>query len=119
MVVPKARHGGLVTNSVTSFERIKGQKAEILINISQNEEYICIDYSDNGMGLIQKYKNNPEKILEAFETSKRNAQGELDGTGMGMWIINNTILEYKGKIDLKKNIKTKSGFYVTIFLKKW
>lgn len=108
----------MVTNSVASFERITTEKRDIIINISENEDYVVIDYTDTGAGLIDMYKNNPEKILQAFETSKRNAAGELIGTGMGMWIVNNTVLEYKGKIDLEKNIKTKSGFYATISLKK-
>ncbi|MDE7273400.1 MAG: histidine kinase, partial [Lachnospiraceae bacterium] len=90
----------------------------IIINISENEDYVVIDYTDTGAGLIDMYKNNPQKILQAFETSKRNAAGELIGTGMGMWIVNNTVLEYRGKIDLEKNIKTKSGFYATISLRK-
>lgn len=108
----------LVTNSVAALERISIENKEILINISENEEYVCIDYSDTGAGLIEKYKTNPGKILQAFETSKRDASGELVGTGMGMWIVNNTVLEYRGKIDLDKNIKTNSGFYATIFLRK-
>ncbi|MDE5698435.1 MAG: HAMP domain-containing histidine kinase, partial [Lachnospiraceae bacterium] len=108
----------MVTNSVASFERITTEKRDIIINISENEDYVVIDYADTGAGLIDMYKNNPQKILQAFETSKRNAAGELIGTGMGMWIVNNTVLEYRGKIDLEKNIKTKSGFYATISLRK-
>lgn len=108
----------LVTNSVAALERISIENKDILISIMENEEYVCIDYSDTGEGLIEKYKTNPEQILQAFETSKRDAAGELVGTGMGMWIINNTVLEYRGKIDLDKNIKTNSGFYATISLRK-
>ena len=108
----------LIANSVASFESIKIEKREIIINIYEDKEYVWIDYSDTGIGLIDKYKQNPEKILEAFETSKRDTDGELVGTGMGMWIVNNTVLDYKGKIDLDKNIKTKEGFYVRISLKK-
>ena len=108
----------MVTNSVASFDRITTEKRDIIINISENENYVLIDYTDTGAGLIDLYKNNPEKILQAFETSKRNAAGELIGTGMGMWIVNNTVLEYKGNIDLEKNVKTKSGFYATISLRK-
>ncbi|MDD3416278.1 MAG: sensor histidine kinase [Lachnospiraceae bacterium] len=108
----------LVTNSVASLERISIEKKNIIIKISENEECVCIDYSDTGAGLIEKYKANPGKILQAFETSKRDASGELIGTGMGMWIVNNTVLEYRGKIDLDKNIKTNSGFYATISLRK-
>lgn len=108
----------LVTNSVASFEKTPSTGKDILISISEDADYVFIDYSDTGVGLIEKYKNEPEMILQAFETSKRDQSGELVGTGMGMWIVNNTVLEYKGKIDLDKNKKTKSGFYATISLKK-
>lgn len=108
----------LITNSVASFESIRCEKREIIVKIYDDDEYVWIDYSDTGAGLADKYKNDPEKILEAFETSKRDAEGELVGTGMGMWIVNNTVSDYRGNIDLNKNIKTKEGFYVTISLKK-
>lgn len=108
----------LITNSVASFESIRSAKREIIVKTYENDEYVWIDYSDTGAGLPDKYKNNPEKILEAFETSKRDPGGESVGTGMGMWIVNNTVLDYRGSIDLSKNIKTKEGFYVTISLKK-
>ena len=68
--------------------------------------------------MIDIYKNNPEKILDAFETSKRDTEGELVGTGMGMWIVNNTVIDYRGKVDLQKNRETTEGFYATISLKK-
>lgn len=108
----------LITNSVASFEKTRMEQQEIRIALSEGEEYVIIDYEDTGAGLSSLYKNNPEKILEAFETSKRNKEGELIGTGMGMWIVNNTVLDYRGKIDLEKNKKTKTGFYAIISLKK-
>ena len=108
----------LITNSVASFEKTRMEQQEIRIALSEGEEYVMIDYEDTGAGLCSLYKNNPEKILEAFETSKRNKEGELIGTGMGMWIVNNTVLDYRGKIDLEKNKKTKIGFYAIISLKK-
>lgn len=108
----------LVTNSVASFESIKKEEKLIIIKVYEDEEYVWIEYSDTGAGLIDKYKNNPEKILDAFETSKRDAEGELVGTGMGMWIVNNTVIDYRGKVDLQKNRETTEGFYATISLKK-
>jgi signal transduction histidine kinase len=108
----------LITNSVASFESIMTQKREIIIKIDNDREYIYIEYSDSGAGLIDIYKKNPRKILEAFETSKRDFDGELIGTGMGMWIVNNTVADYRGFIDLDKNKETKEGFYVTISLSK-
>lgn len=57
--------------------------------------------------------------MEVFETDKRNSNGEKIGTGMGLWIVNNTVQDYDGKIDLSRNIKLEErGYYITIFLKR-
>ena len=33
-----------------------------------------------------------------------------------MWIINNAVLDYRGKVELSKNIETKEDLYATISL---
>ena len=49
-------------------------------------------YSDNGKGLDKKYGSNPRKILEVHETTRKN------GHGLGMWIVNNTVVMSGGEI---------------------
>ena len=65
----------------------------------------------------EKYKKDPDLILEPFETSKRDANSNLIGTGMGMWIVNKTVKEYYGDIDLSQNKERQSGFVVNINLR--
>lgn len=54
--------------------------------------------------------------MEAFESDKRNENGELIGTGMGMWIINKIVLSYNGNINLSENKNMKKGFKIEIDL---
>lgn len=108
----------LIANSVSSFESCFSDNKIIKIVVSDLEKEIIIKYSDSGQGLSQAYKKNPRKILESMESDKRNGMGETIGTGMGMWIINRTIADYNGSIDLSDNTKHTSGFYATIKLKK-
>ena len=108
----------LITNSTASFEKVRTEERKIYIDIKEDDANIRIDYSDTGVGLDPIYKKNPEKILEVFETDKRNSSGEKIGTGMGLWIVNNTVQDYDGKIDLSRNIKEERGYYITIFLKR-
>jgi len=80
-----------------------------------NEEKLKISYSDNGDGLLPEFKENPDIILKQMVTGDI-VNGEKQGTGLGMWIVNNIISDYKGKIDLSKNIKSESGFYIDIII---
>lgn len=108
----------LIANSVSAFESRFSENNIIKIEVSESKKEIVIKYSDSGQGLSQAYKKNPRKILEPMESDKRNGVGEAIGTGMGMWIINRTVADYNGSIDLSDNAKQTSGFYATIKLKK-
>lgn len=108
----------LITNSTASFDKVRTKERKIYIKVKEENEYIRIDYSDTGAGLAPIYKNNPEKTLEVFETDKRDASGQRIGTGMGLWIVNNTVQDYSGMIDLSKNKTAETGYYITLFLKK-
>lgn len=88
----------------------------ILNSIQQNEERVPLQisiqarktgtglsfvYIDAGKGLAPKYKGDPFRILEVHETSREN------GHGIGMWIVNNTIINTGGEV---RSIKGDNGF---------
>ncbi len=110
----------LIANSLASFDREMDrrlEKREITLDISGLGKGLCMDYQDSGWGLIPKYKKRPELILEPFESGHRfDGEDEDHGTGMGMWIVNRTISEYNGTIDLSENRRSEMGFYAKIIL---
>ena len=106
----------LISNSASAFLKRKFDHKIISIRIEQVEDGILIKYKDNGEGLQGNYKKNPKLILEAFESDKR-VEGQLIGTGMGMWIVNRIVNDYNGTLDLDKNKTETSGFWVDIILK--
>ncbi|WP_299100798.1 ATP-binding protein [uncultured Winogradskyella sp.] len=106
----------LIVNSVDAFSRFgfNGDK-KIEIHISDNEDKYTIEYKDSGPGLINAYKGSPYKILEFNESSKLNKEGEQEGTGVGMYIVKNTINEYKGTLKIYPDF---NGFKITIEIPK-
>ena len=75
----------------------------IVIEVTKNANMLVLTYKDNGKGLDKKYKENPFKILEVHETTRKN------GHGLGMWIINNTVDMSGGEI---LDIKGDAGFEI-------
>lgn len=65
--------------------------------------------------MCDAFKKEPQKILKYGVTDRRNANGEVVGTGMGLWIVDSIIQNYKGHIDLRKNIEKRLVFYGFIF----
>ncbi len=106
----------LIVNSVDAFSRVgfNGDK-KIDIHITDDDEKYTIEYKDSGPGLIKAYKDSPYKILEFNESSKRNKEGEQEGTGVGMYIVKNTINEYKGTLKIYSDF---NGFKITIEIPK-
>lgn len=76
---------------------------EITIQAEKRGRNINIVYRDNGKGLPSKYKIDPMRILEVHETSRKR------GHGIGMWIVNNTIISTGGQI---QSIEGANGFKI-------
>ena len=99
----------LISNSAASFETTRRDEKKIDISIESTDTGIMILYSDSGIGLINPYKENPRLILEPFESEKRSANGEIIGTGMGMWIINFLFIS-------KKNASTENRIFTFVVI---
>ncbi|MBE5933634.1 MAG: sensor histidine kinase [Lachnospiraceae bacterium] len=107
----------LIANSTSVFKTEAQTGHKISIQVETRDNFVNIYYQDNGPGLSDKYKKNPDLIMEAMETDKTDSDGEIIGTGMGMWIIGKTVKDYNGTVDLSKNIDSERGFHVEITLK--
>ena len=80
----------LILNSIQQNE--SRNHLSIDIEVKQIGEALSFVYKDNGKGLDKKYINSPQKILEVHETTRRN------GHGLGMWIVNNTVIMSGGNV---------------------
>lgn len=89
----------LILNSVQQNENRKHLTASILVK--ETDGGLGFVYSDDGKGLDPKYLGKPDKILEVHETTRKK------GHGLGMWIVNNTVVMSGGKIE---QISGRNGF---------
>ncbi len=59
------------------------------------------------------YKKNPEIIFQPQITSKTDSEGNIVGTGMGMYLVKNTVEENGGSVEILMN---ETGFSIVIYL---
>ena len=83
----------LIINSIEAFGRSASQERNIKLFIKSDPEKIVISYSDNGPGLSDMFEN-PYEIFNYGTTSKVDQDGNIIGTGMGMYIVSSTLREY-------------------------
>ncbi len=107
----------LIANSSSIFKEVNQEDRQIHIRVIPRDCFVDVYYDDNGPGLSPKYKADPNLIMEAMETDKTDNDGEIVGTGMGMWIIGKTVKDYSGEVDLSENIHSEVGFHAKISLK--
>ena len=98
-------------NSVYFLEKTKNPGRKIAVVIKEQENYHLIKLWNNGPGLDAKYKGVQERIFELGETSK-DAE---EGTGIGLWIVRETVERYDGMIEVSDQ---QQGFGLDIYLKK-
>lgn len=91
----------LILNSIQQNE--DSDDLNIQIAVTEKFGMLNVEYLDDGIGLPEKYKNNPMKILEPHETSRKK------GHGLGMWIVNNTLNLSGGEVI---DISTMNGFRI-------
>ena len=105
----------LITNSISAFLTSKVENKTITITINNDHGFAVIDFIDNGKGLAEEYKNNPEVIFNAFETSTVDNKNNKIGTGMGLFIAKGAVNKYQdASIAI---IPVENGFGIRTILK--
>ncbi|RVU83844.1 sensor histidine kinase [Leucothrix sargassi] len=91
----------LIVNSMDAFksDRSPREKNQISISVTTNEKFISVIYKDNGPGLSKDIKD-PNKIFVAQYSTKVSRDGEVVGTGLGMWLVKNTVIDYSASIEI-------------------
>ena len=59
---------------------------------------LSVDVYDDGLGLSGKFINNPEEIFD-FATS-----GKQDGPGFGMYLIRESLKDFKATIEIAEPV---------------
>ena len=88
----------LIINSIESLEKSRVKERIIEIDIKTDEE-IVLNYRDNGNGLSDIFKD-PYDIFNYGTTSKYDVNGQIIGTGLGMYIVASTAREYNAKFKI-------------------
>lgn len=93
----------LLHNAVKYGDPDKASK--ITITSYRSKEFVVMEVQDNGLGVAE---NHQETI---FKKSSR-INNEIEGTGMGLYIIKKMLESHQGKIEIESSLGTGSKFRV-------
>lgn len=99
----------VITNFVTNscmhgFAKEFQGSPKILLNLYRDDEYLMVEYSDNGLGMSEDIR---KKMFDPFFTTKRND----GGTGLGLSILHTLITKkLHGEISVESEINKGTKF---------
>ena len=94
----------LIVNAV-KYQRADEQRPFLQISISNHEDEICIEASDNGTGLDPNVK---DKVFDMFYRGTNLS----DGTGLGLFIVKKAVKKLNGRIEVESEVGKGSSFKV-------
>lgn len=95
-----------------------GGRIEIIMSEepSVDPKRMCLKFvvADNGIGMSEEFVPH---IFDPFSRETTTSTGGVQGTGLGMAIVRNTIRMMEGDIEVESRLGEGSTFTVTLFLK--
>jgi PAS domain S-box-containing protein len=98
--------GNILSNAVKYFDSTKPEPF-IRINVSIKEEICELRFIDNGIGIEPEYK---EKIFDLFFRATAQSQG----TGLGLFIVKDTVEKLKGTIEVDSTPGQGTTFIINV-----
>ena len=89
----KAIINNLISNSIKALREVGDRTRKILVELRETERFVIIKIQDNGCGIDEIYR---EKIFDPFFSTTQ----KYGGFGIGLTIVDETLKEYGGALEL-------------------
>lgn len=96
----------LATNAVKYNE---SATPALVISFTRNEKNISMQFSDNGIGIDRKHS---KKIFKKFYQTARSNLRSTEGSGIGLYLVQNIIQAHKGKIKVTSSGRGKGATFI-------
>jgi signal transduction histidine kinase len=84
----------LITNSIHAFEKIRGKENRVIrVSLTERKTEVFLSFADSGRGIEA---GTEESIFEPMFSTRRNAKGKVEGTGMGLSLVKTFVEDHSG-----------------------
>lgn len=97
----------LISNSI----KYTKSNGVITINILNEEEYIIIEFKDNGIGMSEEFLN---KAFDKY-SMERSEEGDTKGFGIGLYVVFNLVKAQNGEIKVSSILGKESKFEIKFY----
>ena len=101
----------LFFNLINNAVKYTNDGGEVGISIRQEENWIEIDVTDTGIGISSE---DLPKIFDEFFRSSNAKARKIEGTGVGLAIVNEVVEAHKGKLEVQSELGKGTTFTVKL-----
>ena len=100
----------IMVNLIENAVKYSPENTDILIKTYFDDKNVYIEVADFGIGISDEHKT---KIFEKFERLDTPLTRKTQGSGLGLYIVKNTVEKMDGKIEVVNNEPKGSRFILT------
>lgn len=82
-------------NLIHNASKYTSLHGHIIVSVKENEQYLVISVSDDGLGIKNKEK---ERIFTEFYRSDNEFSGDAQGMGLGLAIVRHVVKKHNGEV---------------------
>lgn len=102
----------LITNLLTNGINYNDKQGEMVIKTTVvDNNYICISFSDDGVGIEQ---SELPHLFDRFYRGQRSGQSNIPGTGLGLAIVKEIVELHNGEISVQSKFNEGTTFTVLL-----
>ncbi len=98
-------------NLLDNAVKYSGDGPEIVLRVNGDGNNVCLEVTDNGIGISPREQ---QKVFERFYRSERALAGKIEGSGIGLTLVDHIVRAHGGKVLLESELGR--GTKVTIQL---
>ncbi len=102
----------ILTNLYENAIKYASPEAEIKIRLAKNNNLVQLLFIDNGIGISEE---ESKKVFDKFYRVGIEKTRKTKGTGLGLYIVKQLVLNHNGEIKVSKNSPKGSIFEITLF----
>jgi len=99
--------GNLLSNSI----KYNRQDGYIDIQVTRQNDHLVVTFEDNGIGIAEK---DLPHIFDRFYRASRKTPGRIEGSGLGLSIVQAIIERHDGSIEVTSELDKGSQFRVSL-----
>ncbi|MBN2301391.1 MAG: HAMP domain-containing histidine kinase [Lentisphaerae bacterium] len=101
----------IVLNLLTNAYKYTGKKKRIEINVHDENQYVVISVSDNGIGLTPR---ETKRVFQQFYRVNNEDSRNAGGVGLGLAIVRDLVNRHKGAISVVSDKGKGTTFRITL-----